>query len=471
MSKMIALVKGDWMLRKHITCLIILAGCTLLSQTAIAQGPSFNCAKAGISVEKTICSDGELSELDDRLFTLYLDLKQKLGSSQVDGFVATQKKWLRNRNVCGSDVKCLINAYQTRRDQLQLQGSNIPNKGHKYTEFEFDPFFSGPRYIGGTDPKESLSQHAKEWLKTQIGDMNPDDFYILGLVGFLRVEGQGDFVRMGLTAKDKILDRLNHERKKLMKPRVEAVSGNVNLVNMKVFGIFMGGKEILKLERKELPIEHELGTSRYLTDTPVLRLHPFGMGATGVCLIERNLFVADLNLDGYSELFSFEGWDTGFAPRTEGEISYVSLHVNDGRSGKEIFSEVLKAVDDFSDDNYITYKADIAKPYFNLTKLYFVDIDENDLLDILVWKRTYHPKSKKEDDTYDSASWHFTNELFIRFEESPEGFKEVSVTTEQAKKMLNERGLTWRKGFPNQSACKDEKTEPFTFFADSVLHE
>jgi len=72
----------------------------------------FDCNKASTLVEKAICSDSELSKLDDLLMISY---KEALGNiSDTDKLKSEQRDWLSNtRNKC-QDADCLKRAYNKR---------------------------------------------------------------------------------------------------------------------------------------------------------------------------------------------------------------------------------------------------------------------------------------------------------------------------------------------------------------------
>ena len=72
----------------------------------------FDCNKASTLVEKAICSDSELSKLDDLLLISY---KEALGNiSDTDKLKSEQRDWLSNtRNKC-QDADCLKRAYNKR---------------------------------------------------------------------------------------------------------------------------------------------------------------------------------------------------------------------------------------------------------------------------------------------------------------------------------------------------------------------
>lgn len=84
-----------------------------------AQQPSFDCAKAASSVEKSICGSAELAGLDVELVGTY---RRVLAASDEEGkgFVKTmQRDWLTKRNQCQS-ADCLAGAYSDQIEQLSL---------------------------------------------------------------------------------------------------------------------------------------------------------------------------------------------------------------------------------------------------------------------------------------------------------------------------------------------------------------
>lgn len=95
----------------------------LLSSTAYAA--SFNCDKASTFVEEAICSDLELSSLDDQLGTVYRGALQRdlINESMIK---QEQKDWLKARNAC-SNVRCLKGEYQQRIARLSQKkaSSNV----------------------------------------------------------------------------------------------------------------------------------------------------------------------------------------------------------------------------------------------------------------------------------------------------------------------------------------------------------
>ncbi|HRL74173.1 MAG TPA: MliC family protein [Candidatus Accumulibacter phosphatis] len=71
-----------------------------LPVAALAEGPTFSCAKAQGEVEKLICADASLAALDRKLDEVY-----KAASAKAKGKLATQLRgeqrgWVKGRNDC-----------------------------------------------------------------------------------------------------------------------------------------------------------------------------------------------------------------------------------------------------------------------------------------------------------------------------------------------------------------------------------
>ena len=96
---------------------IVLSMVTLLST---AQAASFDCTKAATKVEKFICSDNQLSKLDEELDSSYKTAIQK--ANQANTIRQSQKQWLKQRNNC-QDIECLSSAYEERLKLLKLGNS------------------------------------------------------------------------------------------------------------------------------------------------------------------------------------------------------------------------------------------------------------------------------------------------------------------------------------------------------------
>lgn len=63
-----------------------------------AEGASFDCGKARTKVEKIICSDAELSKLDEEMAALYGEVLKASSNSPV--LKQAQRDWLKYRQTC-----------------------------------------------------------------------------------------------------------------------------------------------------------------------------------------------------------------------------------------------------------------------------------------------------------------------------------------------------------------------------------
>lgn len=96
------------------TLLRTLLGTTLLTVIPLSAA-SFNCHKASSSIEKAICADRYLSELDGKMGRLYHQAEEK-------GFDvrAEQRSWVSHRNSrCGSNTDCLYDLTEKRVAHLK----------------------------------------------------------------------------------------------------------------------------------------------------------------------------------------------------------------------------------------------------------------------------------------------------------------------------------------------------------------
>ena len=77
---------------------------------------SFDCAKAKSRAEILVCSDSELSSIDDDLAKNYLKAKS-LASSPAEFKAQGEREW-KNRETTCIDKRCLLAWYSQRRSQL-----------------------------------------------------------------------------------------------------------------------------------------------------------------------------------------------------------------------------------------------------------------------------------------------------------------------------------------------------------------
>lgn len=112
------------------TCVLgaSLYGATSTCAQAASFTTSFDCAKATASIEKLICRDSQLAQMDVELMRLYrLALTDEHAVPPPDKVVIDQKFWLHARDQCASAPEpkaCTIASYAERAHQLR-QGSAI----------------------------------------------------------------------------------------------------------------------------------------------------------------------------------------------------------------------------------------------------------------------------------------------------------------------------------------------------------
>lgn len=112
-------------------CLLAVSACAVMSTCANASPifqTSFDCATARSSVEKLICRDPQLTQMDIELTRLYrLALTDDHSVPRPDKVMIDQQFWIEARNQCASEPApkaCTIRSYAERAHQLR-QGSAI----------------------------------------------------------------------------------------------------------------------------------------------------------------------------------------------------------------------------------------------------------------------------------------------------------------------------------------------------------
>lgn len=79
----------------------------------------FDCTKASNQTEKTICSDPELSQLDEQLSNQFKKLAVSAKDSKT--LIREQRRWITEvRNKC-ADAPCLARSYRSRINQLDRE--------------------------------------------------------------------------------------------------------------------------------------------------------------------------------------------------------------------------------------------------------------------------------------------------------------------------------------------------------------
>lgn len=114
------------MIRQLLIMALSAAAPSVLS-SAPAIAASFDCSQAGSDVEHMVCSDAEISRLDEALADAYrLALSAATGPGDLR---AQQKQWLDVRRDTCDDKHCLRNAYRQRVGWLEGLGGRAAANG------------------------------------------------------------------------------------------------------------------------------------------------------------------------------------------------------------------------------------------------------------------------------------------------------------------------------------------------------
>lgn len=83
-----------------------------------ASAASFDCNRARTATEHAICSDRWLNDQDVRMSQLYDIVRRLVPMGTRGAIMDEQARWLRERNRCGADRRCIAAAYARRIGQL-----------------------------------------------------------------------------------------------------------------------------------------------------------------------------------------------------------------------------------------------------------------------------------------------------------------------------------------------------------------
>ena len=114
---------GLWAKGRSLCWLLVCWG--MLAGSALAGGPSFDCAKveAG-SIEAMICADQELIRLDRQLAQTYREAGNKAVNEHPPVLRAEQRGWVKGRNDCWKSAdtrQCVADSYRLRIAELQAR--------------------------------------------------------------------------------------------------------------------------------------------------------------------------------------------------------------------------------------------------------------------------------------------------------------------------------------------------------------
>lgn len=77
-------------------------------------GPSFDCTKAATNTEVAICRSKDLWVLDHAMAEIYFFHRNHSSSELSRYFLDTQRDWIKRRNNCNGDTRCLSERYSSR---------------------------------------------------------------------------------------------------------------------------------------------------------------------------------------------------------------------------------------------------------------------------------------------------------------------------------------------------------------------
>jgi uncharacterized protein len=97
---------------------------------------SFNCSKAGNTLEKTICNSVSLNAIDEKLGKIYKKLYKSLANEDFQALKKEQLAWLKTRSNCKVAINCLLKKYQIRIKELEIYGKKKSKVNKKTREFK-----------------------------------------------------------------------------------------------------------------------------------------------------------------------------------------------------------------------------------------------------------------------------------------------------------------------------------------------
>lgn len=110
--------------------MLVFALCfALIPPAEAADYAPLNCAKAGSSAERAICSDYGLGQQEARVATLFEITISLVAMGQRGEIQDQQRAFLKEREACTSSIPCLRNAYEARDKQLEAVLAQIRQRG------------------------------------------------------------------------------------------------------------------------------------------------------------------------------------------------------------------------------------------------------------------------------------------------------------------------------------------------------
>jgi uncharacterized protein len=102
-----------------LAAVIALGGATAgLAPPTRALAASFDCRKAASQTELTICANMGLNDRDVQMAQLYGIVRKLVPMGTRQAIIDRQAVWLKERNRCGPDRKCIGRSYDRRLREL-----------------------------------------------------------------------------------------------------------------------------------------------------------------------------------------------------------------------------------------------------------------------------------------------------------------------------------------------------------------
>lgn len=85
---------------------------------AAQADPSFDCHTNWGVAEQTICANPDIASLDTQMSDLYFSISNDSTGRYYRRLKRDQRAWLRDRDDCGANVRCLRMIYRARIQEL-----------------------------------------------------------------------------------------------------------------------------------------------------------------------------------------------------------------------------------------------------------------------------------------------------------------------------------------------------------------
>ena len=154
--------------------------------STITHAASFDCTKATTLVEKAICSESDLSALDEQLMAKYKDALSS--APNVANLKNDQKSWLVNtRNKC-QDTACLNRVYTERIAVLERSaGTAAPSSSSKKADVSWAGTWNRARSTSYTESRLEITEKTSQAFEFSISTADDDNIgEISGLASFTK---------------------------------------------------------------------------------------------------------------------------------------------------------------------------------------------------------------------------------------------------------------------------------------------